>query len=562
LIVAGVLVAAGSAPAYAGDWMKAVCANPNGSPAGVAGWTLNVGPSVSLADSYIGPASGAPVENGEQGCLFFELASAGPNDTATFQYTPPAGSTLDGGWLNLESYLPGAQGQGGSGWFFWPAASAPDSFSDPTSVFWQQTDGGPYGWGGGPPWGPTPGWVSNSVSIPQGVGGDLHTGLAMTWPIASAVCGVPDTRQFCTFQVNSGGILLANDSSPAGSDLGGSLLASGSVSGTADLTFSATDPGGGGVYRVIVKIDDGNTVYEGTPNTNGGQCVSTGTDPTSGAWIFDSQQPCPQTVDLDIPVNTTALSDGHHQVQVIVQDVAQNSSTVLDQTITTDNYTTVAGTTSEGTASAASTPSIPPAPYALKLDPATAALTASVVHSRYTASGMTLSGQVLQAGAPAPQVTVTVQAGSLSGTGYTTVAKTTTNAAGQFTLTVPRGDSRDLEITAGAENVTFQQLVTPNVSMSVRSLPGARILFTGHVAIDTTAGPSPFVEIECYDPESSDHWPNLTTTTVAADGGFRYVYHATPLLAGNKFKFRAFTPALTGYWQAAVSAVKEAKVTL
>ena len=112
LIVAGVLVALGSAPAFAGDWMDAVCPNP---AAGVAGWTLNVGPSVSLADPYIGPASRAPVENGEQSCLFFELASAGPNDTATFQYTPPAGSTLDGGWLDLESYLPGAEGQGGNG---------------------------------------------------------------------------------------------------------------------------------------------------------------------------------------------------------------------------------------------------------------------------------------------------------------------------------------------------------------------------------------------------------------------------------------------------------------
>ncbi len=184
------------------------------------------------------------------------------------------------------------------------------------------------------------------------------------------------------------------------------------------------------------------------------------------------------------------------------------------------------------------------------------------MHSRYTASGMTLSGQVLQAGAPAPEVTVTVQAGSLSGAGYATVAKTTTNAAGQFTLTVPRGDSRDLEITAGADNVTFQQLVTPNVSMSVRSLSGARILFTGHVAIDTTAGPSPLVEIESYDPANTTQpWPIDATTTVAKNGSFRYVYHASPVLAGYRFKFRAATPALTGYWQGAVSAVKEAKVT-
>ncbi len=109
-VIAAVAVGvSGAAPAYAGDWMQAVCVNSNGSPAGVSGWTLDLGASVSLASSYIGAASGAPVENGEQGCLFFELASSAPYDSAQFQYTPPPGSTLDGGSLNVESYLPGAQ---------------------------------------------------------------------------------------------------------------------------------------------------------------------------------------------------------------------------------------------------------------------------------------------------------------------------------------------------------------------------------------------------------------------------------------------------------------------
>ena len=271
VIAAFAVFVVSAAPAYAGDWLQAVCANPNGSAAGVSGWTLDAGPSVSLANSYIGAASGAPVENGEQGCLYLELASSSPNDSAVFQYTPPPGSTLDGGSFNIESYLPGAEGGNNgddppsTGWFFWPAASAPDSFTTPTSVFWQQEATGPYGW-----WVPYPGpWITATIPIPVDVGGDLYTGLAMTWPTAAATCGPgrPNPNPFCTFQVNSGAILLNNNSSPSGANFAGSLLAPGSVHGTAELTFTASDPDGPGVYRVIVKID-GSTVYQATPNTN------------------------------------------------------------------------------------------------------------------------------------------------------------------------------------------------------------------------------------------------------------------------------------------------------
>ena len=353
-------------------------------------------------------------------------------------------------------------------------------------------------------------------------------------------------------------ILLSTDSQPTGSGFSGSLLGA-DAHGTANVIFAAADQDGPGIYRVTVKLDGDDTVYQGTPNSNGGECVPVGTDSSSGAWMFDYLQPCPASEAVDVPVNTTTLADGEHQLQITVEDAAQNTSTVLDQTITTANFTSVAGTTNEGVAAVAGTPSVAPSRYALKFDPATAALTASVLHSRYTASGMTLSGQVLQAGEPAPDVSVSALSGSLSGTGYSTLEQTTTNAAGQFTLMVPPGDSRDLEITAGTDSITFRQLVTPNVSLSVRSLSGARILFTGHVAIGT-GGPSPLVEIESYDPLSSDHWPVVTTTSLGKDGSFRYVYHAPAVIAGDTFTFRAVTPALNGFWQGAISPTREAKV--
>ena len=134
-------------------------------------------------------------------------------------------------------------------------------------------------------------------------------------------------------------LLLTNTAAPAASGFSGSLL-SPDAHGTADIAFTATDPNGPGVYNVTVQID-GNPVYNATPNTNQGKCASVGTDSTSGALMFDWQQPCLQTETVDIPVDTTALTDGQHELKVIVTDAAQNSSTVLDQTITTLNRTTV-----------------------------------------------------------------------------------------------------------------------------------------------------------------------------------------------------------------------------
>jgi hypothetical protein len=545
-VVVGVLLALGSASAYAGDWMQVVCQNPPapgklvGTPAPIQGFVAS---SVDL-----GSATGAYQTCSAGGLLVAQLdsdpgAQPAAGAMASWIYTAPAGSVIAGG--TVSSYVNADSADGGFSWVSTPNDSPAGAVDE---------------CGYGPSFGCNA--YAESFALPDSGGSQLFVS-AECEGVGGGPCNtnnIPPLQLLGMVGLRWADILLSTDSQPTGSGFAGSLM-SADAHGTANVIFTASDPNGPGVYRVNVKID-GSTVYQGTPNTNGGACVPIGTDPASGAWMFDYQQPCPASETVDVPVNTTTLADGEHQLQITVEDAAQDSSTVFDQTITTANFTSVAGTTSEGLAAVTSTPSVAPAPYAFKLDPATAALSASVLHSRYTASGMTLSGQVLQAGAPAPDVTVTAQAGSVSGTGYTTVAQTTTNAAGQFTLTVPRGDSRDLKITAGAQDVTFQQLVTPDVTLSARPLSGARILFTGNVAIDTAGSPVPLVELETWDPASALTWPVLTTMTVGKNGSFRYVYRAPALLAGYRFKFRALTPAVSGYWQGAVSTIKEAKVTL
>ncbi|MFI4984915.1 MAG: hypothetical protein ACHQAV_02875 [Solirubrobacterales bacterium] len=131
--------------------------------------------------------------------------------------------------------------------------------------------------------------------------------------------------------VSSTAIELANDATPVASGFGGTLLTP-NAQGTQELTFQASDPGGPGVYLVIVQID-GKTVYSGTPNSNEGRCVPIGQ--TGGTLMFDYSQPCRASESVEVPVNTTTLPNGGHTLKVTVEDAAQNTSVVYDGQITT-----------------------------------------------------------------------------------------------------------------------------------------------------------------------------------------------------------------------------------
>jgi hypothetical protein len=251
----------------------------------------------------------------------------------------------------------------------------------------------------------------------------------------------------------------------------------------------------------------------------GGKCVSYETDPTSGAWIFDSQQPCPQTVEIDAPVDTTKLTDGQHDVQVIVESAAQAASTVLDETVTTDNLTAAASSGVENPG--VSGGSAASAAYALRLDPGTAALARASFDRGYDNSAVTLSGTVLDsAGAPVPSATVSVQSATLSGTGFVRVAQALSNASGHFSIRVPRGDSRQSRIVVGSSAIVLQEAVRPSITLHAQALSGARVLFTGQVAINTADATAPLVLIEIYNQRDPAHpwWPIADVTPNRAGG--------------------------------------------
>jgi hypothetical protein len=260
--------------------------------------------------------------------LLSSFAAAPVGASEYLQYQPPSGSTLVGG--SIDANL-AADGYGydyhavGTAGLYEPALvdSPNDSilqcvaFVVPCS---QGTD---------------PADFSGQVSLPADQGGDFYASAACTGATGD-VCNTGGSQGAWAFaQIASANFLLASKVSPQGSQFSGSALQPG-ARGTAHLVFTATDPGGPGIYQVGVAID-GRSVWAGTPNTNGGECVPVGTDAASGALMFDWQQPCLATEVADVPVPTVGLADGAHELTVAVVDAARNSSTVLDQTITTSN---------------------------------------------------------------------------------------------------------------------------------------------------------------------------------------------------------------------------------
>jgi hypothetical protein len=552
-LIAAALVASAAlaiAPAaYGGQWVQVSCANPDQSAAPPQGWTSII--SGAPGDGSNNSTNCAP--NSPMFGILSTTVAAAVGSGETLQYAPPSGSTLAGGSIDVSLYADGyGADASGTAVLYTPTAAydAGDVFfqcvADLTACNGGSTD------------------FSGVLALPANRGGDLFLAAACGG-IAGQYCNVGGSNgAWSLVQLWWAELLLTNTSTPAATGFSGSLL-SPDAHGTADIAFTATDPGGPGVYQVTVQID-GNTAYSGTPNTNDGSCAPRGTDSTTGALMFDFQQPCLQSEAIDLPIDTTGLSDGQHQLKVIVTDAAQNASTVLDQTITTANSTTVSALLNAPPPPAPATAPAPaPVLYGFSLDPATKALSAGV-RRLHSASALRLAGTLeSQTGVVAPGVAVALWAQPLAGGSFVELAHTTSDGAGRWTLTAPKGSSRLLRVVAGAgaqptsssSTVSVSETVTPTLTLAVRTPGRAQLVFTGQIGISPLGNPRPLVLIEVRGPKG---WQAVgAPTRVGPHGRFRYVYPSSPLTIGRSFSFRATSPA-TSSWPTATSSTRTAVV--
>jgi hypothetical protein len=318
LLLVGLRLLIGPPTAHAGEWTQVTCTQPNGQPAPTEGWT---GTSVG----GLSPYSSANDNCGQQGGYLIAANSSrvtvGRSTGPMWEYAVPSGSTIAGGSITVSLTAP--QGQA--------YLATPNNVTDGADILANCQFNLPCG---------SSGSYSAIVPIEHLGGTKLYAAAMCVGPgqpgSSEADCAAGDGANGLNAQtvVYAADTELASNSTPTATDFAGSLLAS-AASGTADLTFSAQDPEGPGVYRVIVDVD-GNAVYQGTPEANGGRCASIGVD-SSGVAEFLYAQPCKRDVAIDVPVVTTRFPNGQHELKVIVQDAAGNTSVVYDGTISISN---------------------------------------------------------------------------------------------------------------------------------------------------------------------------------------------------------------------------------
>jgi hypothetical protein len=327
--VLAALVLAGCPAARAGTWAVVSCATPGGQPAPTDGWLAGG------AGDYKGSINTC---NSPGGALIAQVGDQTEQpayQAASWTFTAPGGSKIAGGTLRLGFFDPEGQGY----------AETPENSYDAADVIGNcQYNAGTC----------ATHWIdqADSISQSQAGGTQIFLGAECVAPIEGHdFCQQPGDPMLGAEGIDaqtdlySAVIDLQNSSTPSASGFSGGLL-SPDATGTQDLLFSAADPGGPGIIDATVTID-GTIVYNGTPDRNGGRCHSIGADPT-GAAEFLYEQPCKQTVAVDIPVNTASVPTGTHQLQVALTDAAGNTAIVYSSTISTSDPDVPNGTPCAG----------------------------------------------------------------------------------------------------------------------------------------------------------------------------------------------------------------------
>ncbi|HEX4345566.1 MAG TPA: carboxypeptidase-like regulatory domain-containing protein [Solirubrobacteraceae bacterium] len=544
--VIGLLLAAtvtvGASTAYAGQWIQASCSFPDGTTASSEGWT-------GFAGGPVGSGASNTTKCDSHYPMGAWLGTAAPAPAGALEelvYSPPGGSTLVGGRLSVGLVADGygrADGTPGktrsaigSAAIMSPAFGGDDNLVKHCEFgLTCQINGLEYEYYG-------------NVDLPPNRGGSVVVVASCVGDPNNATCyqGGP-YGSWSWAAVAWAHLLLSSSSLPTAGDFRGDLLEPG-AHGTAGLAFTAAD-NGPGVYKVKVTIDD-KPVYDATPNTNSGRCVTWGPDPGTGALYFEWQQPCPRSEIVDMTVRTTTLSDGPHELKVTILNAAQNSSTVLRRTITTNNRTTVSAKLTSDKPAPGSVTHAPAPVYAVELDAATKKLVGGVGRG-WSQSGLTLSGTLRNgAGVAAPGVLVTLFSRNASQTAHEAVARATTDAAGHWSLAAPRGPSRLLTISYGEQPdpaapqaIRFRQTVKPGVTLRVQALGHGRLRFSGKLSIKPLGTPRPLVAIQTRT-RNGKHWQAVgSSLRVKAAGNYSVTYDGGPNVVGGSYAFRSVVNA-------------------
>lgn len=329
VVAVGCAAVALAAPAVAraGTYEVAICHDPGTAlSAPTDGMTFLTAGADAQAGVYQGCGGGGYVYAALDG-----LVAHGPGDAAAWRFTAPPGTQVAAASL-WRSFYAGTS---------FPFASPIDTINtiatggaittlaacaqtyDCTQIGGANLDGASFlGFGG----------LDGTAAIQ----GDAGCGGGQTCP-AGGYAACPELgADPCTAANDLYAMVVTLDdaSPPLTSGVAGSLTAAGPLTGSAELTFDASDTGSG-LYSVTAVVD-GHLAEQVPFDSDGGRCVSLG-DGDGGTLRFDWAVPCVLSGPGSLTLDTSALADGSHEVAVSVQDAAGNSSPVWSGTILTRN---------------------------------------------------------------------------------------------------------------------------------------------------------------------------------------------------------------------------------
>lgn len=349
------------------------------------------------------------------------------------------------------------------------------------------------------------------------------------------------------YRLFGGEVSLNASQDPQASNISGALTSEDPLTGSEPITFSATDQGPGLAY--VKMIVDGSVVQSEIADRNSGRCVPiAGTGPYT--WAY--QVPCKTSLGgRTYSLDTTAIANGEHHIQVVIEDAAGNRSVVLDRTVGIENAT-------QRSASSAVLPSAEslaaPAQFATPngvgaSEAAQLRLQGATHRTRaFAQRALTISGRLSSGGGTAigdASLNVTEQA---QGSAATVIGEARTASNGTFTVHVAAGPSRVVTIGYRAVETDPTYAAQATVSESVEAgvqmhVSPRRTAATGTIQIiGQVAGPIPregvLVELLVH---YRGAWVPFRAPRTTRSGRFSTSYQFQG--ASGRFPFRAEIPA-------------------
>jgi hypothetical protein len=418
--------AARPVPALAGTYDVYSCEQPNYSAAPIDGWTATTNNANVETEN----------ECGEGG--FMWAAVLGDRDTpvgaeAAWSFLPPRGTAIHE--AILYRFFNNGDNEDTGGGFTYENLKAPYRFSAPfercgeSAAYHYECSGTGLFMGRTAP--NTEVKVPAKDLVPERGGGPapgiyVIAGCFGTQSIEGEHCNGGTEGAIGYAGLSGATITLEDNSAPTVTAVGGTLTSGTELEGEQNLAITGSDSGSG-IYQAILEID-GKPTATTTVDNNNGHCESVGSAP-DGRPAFLYTVPCGLEVnDQYVFFNMAGIPDGSHALSVVVTDAAGNATTVLSRQVVVGRGA-CNGSCDDQAKLAVSDPKL--------LKPQT---------RPYKHSALMLSGSLREpSGAPVGGASLEVmQQPSYIGAPLRRIATGTTNAQGQWTVTVPRGPSRVL----------------------------------------------------------------------------------------------------------------------